>query len=95
MSLPMGRLTVASVVGLPLFLGAARAASATTVSSVKPAEGCPGDVVTFLGSGFKTSGHGAGAAWSGSTGIREQFGDEEEISESLETDTLITGNPLN
>src|SRR5207237_215288 len=43
-------------------------------TSVTPAEGCPGDVVTLTGTGFSTSGRNA-LEWSDEAATREQFGE--------------------
>src|SRR5205807_8769032 len=56
-----------------LTLPGAQAASAATGTTVTPQEGCPGDIVTFKGSGFK-SGRTA-LVWV-DFGIKEQFGPE-------------------
>src|SRR4029077_1577675 len=42
-------------VGMFVFLAVAQAATAATVTSVTPAEGCPGEIITFHGTGFNTS----------------------------------------
>lgn len=77
-------------VGMLVFFATTQAASAATVSSVTPAEGCPGDVVTFHGSGFKTGGSRPSADWNDEIGIHEQFGDDSIILEHAETDVLPT-----
>src|SRR5207249_10812822 len=87
------RLLFAGVASLVALAGAAQVASAATVTSVTPAEGCPGDVVTFHGTGFKTSpGSRPNGIWNDETGIREQFGpyNAPDLTERVHTDALET-----
>jgi hypothetical protein len=82
----IGRMGFASVVLVVAFLCSAPAASAVTVESVTPAEGCPGEIVTFHGSGFKT-GTRPKVEWL-DEGIKEQFGSqtsEKQTTTALET----------
>ena len=71
-----------------VFLSTVPAASAVTVTSVTPEEGCPGEIVTFRGSGFKTGiGQRPKAEWV-DEGIKEQFGaqgSEKQSTAVLET----------
>src|SRR5439155_1615012 len=65
----------AASIGMVVSLSAAQAAAATTVTNVVPKEACPGEEVTFVGSGMKTgAGQRANVMWNDSVGIQEQFG---------------------
>lgn len=85
-----GRMSRLVTAGMLVFFGTAQAASGTTVTSVTPAEGCPGDVVTFHGSSFKTGGARPNAEWKDEVGLHEQFGDQAAFLEHIATDVLAT-----
>ena len=69
---------ITSLIGLFVVLGSAQAASASTLSSVTPNRGCPGDTVLLTGSGF--SGKEASVVWKDPTA---------EWSTSITTDATV------
>jgi hypothetical protein len=82
----LGLMTLA--LGLLGCLGAASAGSAwaappgPNVTSVTPASGCPGDIVTLKGTGFKIGQRGS-ITWT-DKGVEEQFGSaSSEVTQSL------------
>src|SRR4029077_15668775 len=80
-----------STLGVLAFLGSAQVAfAAAKVTSVTPAEGCPGEIVTFHGTGFNTgAGQRPNAEWVNENidevFVHEDFAREHGVTDVLET----------
>src|ERR1700731_4879063 len=70
------RMSLLVGVGMMVLFGTAQAASASNVTSVTPAEACPGEVVTFNGTGFPT-GSRPETRWNDKVDLEAAFGNLE------------------
>jgi hypothetical protein len=59
-------------------------------TSVTPAKGCPGDVVTFQGTGFETDGSRNRVRWNDFKAGEEQFGSPIDVLFKQQTQALAT-----